>query len=453
MKKAIKFSFATAAVVATLGAAVAPTLVSAWGDNSGLPGMRPSYTMKQIDEGVLGDKITFNSISDNTSLGAGENGNEKGFVAAREYNDANTESPFRTDSLKVEDGKEYVIRMYVHNNSPRGRQAIARDVRAFFNIPNIPSKTMKVTGYITAPNATPTEYWDHVNLTSDTAFHLQYIEGSATLVNNVLDKNDKATGQIKRTTLSDNIVKDTNGVLIGSESLNGEIPGCYPFSQLVTIRVKAVYDYDYSVNTTVRLANDADKTWKKEVDAKIGDKVEFQIEYKNTSKIKHEDVVIRDILPSNLKFVGGTTLYNTNHPKGMTMDNPEHVVGTGLFIGSYNAGANAFVRFTAEVVNDNFTCGDFVLHNWGRASVAGRLVQDSAAVKVALASCPDPETPPTPVDPEKPTEPTTPTNPTTPGTPSELPSTGPVAVAGSVIGIGSIVTAAGYYIASRRALR
>lgn len=216
---------------------------------------------------------------------------------------------------------------------------------------------------------------------------------------------------------------------------------------------KADEEILFTVQTSVRLVGDADKSWKKEVDAKIGDKVEFQIEYKNTSKIKHEDVVIRDILPSNLKFVGGTTLYNTNHPKGMTMDNPEHVVGTGLFIGSYNAGANAFVRFTAEVVNDNFTCGDFVLHNWGRASVAGRLVQDSAAVKVALASCPDPETPPTPVDPEKPTEPTTPTNPTTPGTPSELPSTGPVAVAGSVIGIGSIVTAAGYYIASRRALR
>lgn len=358
--------------------------VSAWGDNSGLPGMRPSYTMKQIDEGVLGDKITFNSISDNTSLGAGENGNEKGFVAAREYNDANTESPFRTDSLKVEDGKEYVIRMYVHNNSPRGRQAIARDVRAFFNIPNIPSKTMKVTGYITAPNATPTEYWDHVNLTSDTAFHLQYIEGSATLVNNVLDKNDKATGQIKRTTLSDNIVKDTNGVLIGSESLNGEIPGCYPFSQLVTIRVKAVYDYDYSVNTTVRLANDADKTWKKEVDAKIGDKVEFQIEYKNTSSIWQNDVVIRDILPSNLRYVPGSTrIANSAHPTGAVVQEDD-LVEDGIFVGNYNPDANVLVRFTTEVVNDTFTYGKFILHNWGRVSVTGRLVQDSAAVIVEV---------------------------------------------------------------------
>ncbi len=358
--------------------------VSAWGDNSGIQGGRPGYTMQQIDDGILGDKIVFNSITNNPNLGEGANGDERKFVGAREYNDANTESPFRTDSLKVEDGKEYVIRMYVHNNSPRGRQAIARDVRAFFNVPNIPSKTMKVTGYITAPNATPTEYWDHVNLTSDTAFHLQYIEGSATLVNNVLDKNDKATGQIKRTTLSDNIVKDTNGVLIGSESLNGEIPGCYPFSQLATIRVKAVYDYDYSVNTTVRLANDADKTWKKEVDAKIGDKVEFQIEYKNTSSIWQNDVVIRDILPSNLRYVPGSTrIANSAHPTGAVVQEDD-LVEDGIFVGNYNPDANVLVRFTTEVVNDTFTYGKFILHNWGRVSVTGRLVQDSAAVIVEV---------------------------------------------------------------------
>ena len=358
--------------------------VSAWGDNSGIQGGRPGYTMQQIDDGILGDKIVFNSITNNPNLGEGANGDERKFVGAREYNDANTESPFRSDSLKVEDGKEYVIRMYVHNNSPRGRQAIARDVRAFFNVPNIPSKTMKVTGYITAPNATPTEYWDHVNLTSDTAFHLQYIEGSATLVNNVLDKNDKATGQIKRTTLSDNIVKDTNGVLIGSESLNGEIPGCYPFSQLATIRVKAVYDYDYSVNTTVRLANDADKTWKKEVDAKIGDKVEFQIEYKNTSSIWQNDVVIRDILPSNLRYVPGSTrIANSAHPTGAVVQEDD-LVEDGIFVGNYNPDANVLVRFTTEVVNDTFTYGKFILHNWGRVSVTGRLVQDSAAVIVEV---------------------------------------------------------------------
>lgn len=447
MKKAIKFSFATAAVVATLGAAVAPTLVSAWGDNSGLPNMRPSYTKAQIDAGALGDKITFNSISDNTTYG-----DEKNFVTARKYNDTDLSHKWQGSDITVEDGGEYVIRMYVHNNSPKGYNAIARDVRTYFKIPNYSAKTVKVTGYLDSSNATPTEYWDHVNFNSDTAFHLEYVKGSAEITNNVI-KDGKATGETKSTTLSDDIVHNTKGILIGSESLNGEVPGCFEFTSLVTLRVKAYYDLKYTVNTTVRLVGDADKTWKKEVDAKEGDKVEFQIEYKNTDTVQHDRVVIGDILPDNLRYVPGSTIiYSGLHPNGAVAEKDD-IMGTGLIIGNYKPGANAFVRITAEVVDDNFSCGKFILHNWGRASVGESIVQDSAAVNVQLAYCPDPEEPATPVDPEKPTKPTTPTNPTTPGTPSELPSTGPVAVAGSVIGIGSIVTAAGYYIASRRALR
>ena len=45
-----------------------------WGDSDG---GRPSYTIGQIDSGVLGDTITFNSISD------GKIGDEKNFVAAK----------------------------------------------------------------------------------------------------------------------------------------------------------------------------------------------------------------------------------------------------------------------------------------------------------------------------------------------------------------------------------
>lgn len=447
MKKAIKFSFATAAVVATLGAAVAPTLVSAWGDNSGLPNMRPSYTLEQIDKGVLGDKITFNSISNDPTIG-----DEKNFVSARKYNDTDLSHPWRDNDITVEDGGEYVIRMYVHNNSPKGYNAIAKDVRSFFKVPGTSAKSVRVVGYLDSSNATPTEYWDQVNFNSDTAFHLEYVSGSAKITNNIL-KDGKATGQTRDTALSDEIVTNSKGVLIGSESLNGEIPGCYDFSAMVTIRVKAYFDRDYTVATKVRLVGDADKTWKKEVDAKEGDKVEFQINYTNTGKTTQRNVIIDDDLPTNLKYVEGTTkLYDGLYPTGTILTN-NSITGDGIIIGDYTAGSNALIRFQAEVVDEDFTCGKFILHNWGRATVGQTVIQDSAAVNVQLAYCPDPEEPATPVDPEKPTEPTTPTNPTTPGTPSELPSTGPVAVAGSVIGIGSIVTAAGYYIASRRALR
>jgi len=132
------------------------------------------------------------------------------------------------------------------------------------------------------------------------------------------------------------------------------------------------------------VTKNADKTWKKEVDAKIGDKVEFQIEYKNTSSIWQNDVVIRDILPSNLRYVPGSTrIANSAHPTGAVVQEDD-LVEDGIFVGNYNPDANVLVRFTTEVVNDTFTYGKFILHNWGRVSVTGRLVQDSAAVIVEV---------------------------------------------------------------------
>lgn len=152
---------------------------------------------------------------------------------------------------------------------------------------------------------------------------------------------------------------------------------------------KADEEILFTVQTSVRLVGDADKTWKKEVDAKEGDKVEFQIEYKNTDTVQHDRVVIGDILPDNLRYVPGSTIiYSGLHPNGAVAEKDD-IMGTGLIIGNYKPGANAFVRITAEVVDDNFSCGKFILHNWGRASVGESIVQDSAAVNVELSDCPD----------------------------------------------------------------
>ncbi len=446
MKKAIKFSIATASVVAALGVAVAPSFVSAWGDNSGLPDMRPSYTKAEIDAGKLGDTITFNSISDNDPLG-----DEKNFMSARMYNDTDLSHPWNKNEITVEDGKEYVIRMYVHNNSPKGLNGVAKDVRAYFQVPNTSAKSIKVRGYLNSSNATPTKYFDDIVFNSDTAFHLEPVGGSARIYNKGIGKGDDGAK------LSDELVTNTNGVLLGFDSLNGEIPGCFEYDAFVTMRVKAYYDRNYTVETKVRLDGDTDKTWKKSVDAKIGDIVEFQINYKNTDAQIQREVLVDSDLPANLEYVENSTrLYNGKYTSGASVDS-NAVTLNGINIGNYNAGANALIRFKAKVVDETFTCGLFTLRNWGRVSIGSKVIQDSADVNVQLAHCPDPINP-DPVTPVNPDEPSnvpgeTPTTPNTPNTPSELPTTGPVAIAGSVIGVGSVVTAAGYYVASRRALR
>ncbi len=457
MKTAIKSTLAVAATTAAIaGVAAMPSLVSAWGDNSG-GSMRPSYTIEQINNGAIGatkksdgenyknspnypGQIIFNTISDSVM------GDEKNFVGARECvlradkrceaaDTTNVEGAkyWRGNNITAEDGKTYIVRLYVHNNNPNGVDAVAENTKVAFSLPQESGTKLELNGFITSSNATPSKYWDYINFNSadGTPFHLEYVQGSALLENNKIG--------LGGLTLSDNVVNAKDGgTLIGYDALDGRIPGCYQYDNVITIQVKAVYDYEFTVEKKVRIVGDADKTWKESVEAKIGDKVEFQIQYLNTSNATQMDVLVKDSLPSNLHYVEGSAkLYNGNHPTGITADDND-LVNNGKNIGGYKTNSNAIIRFTAEVANDNLACGNNTLINWAQVRVGNTVGKDDAQVKVTRV-CDTPEPEPTPT-PEEPVEPT-------------LPNTGPTAIAGGVIAAGSIATAAGYYIASRRQLR
>lgn len=449
MKQSIKNTLAVSAgVVALAGVVTVPALVSAWGDSDG---GRPTYSLQQINEGVLGDKITFNSISIKDSdytwyqettgnpLPAGTITEEVNYVGAREKGANNgAANVWNGNDITVEDGKTYIVRLYAHNNNPGGEKAVAKDTKVSFNIPTDTATSVKVNGYIKSSNASPREYVDYVNFKSDQAFHLEYVYGSALLENNGIGKN----GGVK---LSDDIVKSVSGgVLIGYNALDGKVPGCYQYANYVTIEVKAVFDTSYTVQKQVRIKGSSDKTWKESVTAKVGDQVEYQIEYTNTSKSTQNGVVIRDVMPANVKYVAGSTmLYNASHPKGIKVDQDNLVGENGITIGNYTAGSNAIIRLTGEVIDKNLECGSNTLVNWGRASAAGTVKQDHAEVMVNKVC----ETPDEPEDPEEPEEPED------PEIPEELPTTGPESLVNGVIALGSIATASGYYIASRKQLR
>lgn len=420
MNKTVKTTLAVAASAAAIASVVSvPSYVSAWGDNAG---GRKSYTYQEITDNAKawGNKVVFNSISNSTI------GDEKNFVGAREYNGAGAgkNNVWNGNDITVRDGQEYIIRLYVHNNNPNG--AVSKNTRVAFNLPTTSAKQVQVNGFIFSDNATPSRYWDYVNFNSDNAFHLEYVYGSALLENNGVGKN----GGVK---LSDEIVTkaaSNNGVQIGYTGLNGEVPGCYQYASYITIRVKAVFDTDYTIQTKVRVAGTTE--WKTQVAANIGDKVEVQTQYRNTSKSKatQNNVMIKSILPDNLEYVAGSTkIYNVKYD-GSTLS--DGVTTNGVNIGNYTGGSNAYVRYTATVTDKNLACGSNTLVNWVQGGVGEITLQDYAAVVV-----------------NKPCENT----PNTPDTPTKLPETGPEAVAGGVIAAGSIVTAAGYYIASRRSLR
>ena len=342
---------------------------------------RPSYTLAEINEGVLKDTVVLNSISD------GEIGNEKDFAGVRKYNGSNTEGVQNEweNEIEVEDGQEYIIRAYIHNNNPHAENA-AENVMVAFSIPTDSSNSIHVHSLITSDNANPSEYWDGLTFTSNSDFHLEYVYGSA-----LLENNGVGAGGLQ---LSDEIVTkaSSGGVLIGYYDyrtnpedpviLDGVIPGCYQYASYVTIRVKAVFDTDFRISQHIRLKGDTE--WHNYVEAEIGDEVEIQFQYQNIDRCDntHENVMVRSVLPEDLEYVPGSTiLYNAAWPDGVAIDQDD-VTTTGINIGSYEIGANAYIRFTAKVTDTNLKVGSSTLVNWTRGTVNGIVLQDYASVIV-----------------------------------------------------------------------
>ncbi len=424
MNKVFKSVLSVSAAAVMLAATLTPVIVNAWGDSDN---GRPSYTLAQINNGDLGDTITFNSISN------GKIGDEKNFVGAKVA--GATVDTWNANTINVKDGETYTIRLFVHNNSPKGMDAIAKNVKATFSIPTTVAKSQTIIGYIDSSNAKPGRYWDEVTLNASENIYLEYVDGSAKFNNN------KGTFKLPNEVI-------TSGATLGYTSMNGEIPGCYEYSGVVTIDVKVHSSVAAKVSKQVRLKGT--KTWSESVKAKVGDEVEFQIEYVNLLSETVKDVAIRDVLPTNIEYVNGSTyLYNASHQDGVLLEG-DHLTKNGIVIGNYGPKGNAYVRFTGKVVDKTMACGDNQLVNWASATVSGSSIKnavykDDASVMVNK----DDET-----CKEKPTPTPTPTpTPDNPGeTPTTIVSTGPETIVTGAIGAGAVVTTLGYYIASRKKL-
>ena len=440
MNKVCKTMFGVSAAAVVAAAVVAPAFVSAWG-NAGEA--RKTYTIAQINNGDLGDNIVFNSIvdsNDNLSTKNKEAGvimplqDERNFVGARDKATGNNgkNNVWDGNTITVEEGKTYIVRLYVHNNNPKGEAATAENVKVSFQIPEVVGATQRVNGYIDAPGTAISSYWDYVDFKSadGRAFYLDYVEGSSLVENNHYGANGGKT-------VSDALAT-TAGVKVSYKSNeDGKVPGCYGYASYYTIEVKPVFESS-SIEKTVRMAGD--KEWKESVDAKVGDKVEFQIHYKNLNDSMVKDVMIRDSLPNNLKYVAGSAkLLNKSNPNGLAYEDP---TVAAVNVGNYAVKGDAYLRFTAEVVDESLVCNKTNrLINWAKVSANGFAVQDSAQVYVAK-TCAEPTSTPEP----------TPTPDTPTDTPTTIINTGAGEIVTGAVGAGSMVTTLGYYIASRKKL-
>jgi hypothetical protein len=192
------------AVVAMVAAAVIiPAVVFAWGPN------RETFTIDNPS-----DHVQFNSITNNPNIG-----DERNFVGIREVGSSNVWH----DNMNVQDGKEYFVRMYVHNNAASSLNLVAENVTAKFNLPTTTGKSVQVNGFLSASNVGAdkngnagayAEVYDHATFNSDKNFNLAYVGGSLKYENNVFGPNGTALPET---------IFTSAGAKLGYDKLDGKL--------------------------------------------------------------------------------------------------------------------------------------------------------------------------------------------------------------------------------------
>lgn len=346
MKKLTKVSLSVAAVAATVVAGAG--VVSAWGP------ARASFTMEKP-----ANYVTFNSITNNVI------GDEHYFVSASEYTGDASKNNY-SDNTIVEEGKEYVVRMYVHNNAASDLGLVAENVRAYVILPTDTASEITVSGKIYSSNAKPNTVWDETTFKSKNGkkFSLAYIDGTAKYYN--IDKNGK-TRTFSLDQLNDgNDLFTSKGHLLGYDQMDGKIPGCNEYSGYLTFHVTPKFveeaKPELEIQKEVKIRG-TDAAYAEQVTAKAGDTIRYRIYVKNIGNAVVNNLVVRDILPAGLTYVKGSTqLVNTAHKDGITLS--DNIVNNGVNLGSYAAGASAYIYFNATVdqaVGEK--CDKSTLHN------------------------------------------------------------------------------------------
>ncbi|MEO8691769.1 MAG: hypothetical protein ABI397_03220 [Candidatus Saccharimonas sp.] len=344
-------------VAALIAAVAVPVVAMAWGPD------RPTFTME-----TPSDHITFDSITNNPEVG-----DERNFVVVKDAADANGGG--WQDTVNVQSGHEYLVRVYVHNNAASNLNLVATNTRVMANIPTNTAKSLEINGFVSADNATPKEVWDQATLQSTTDFNLAYVAGSAMYYNNVFGK----TG----VSLSDNIVT-SSGALVGYDKLDGRIPGCLQYAGYVTFKVKPQFAQSANFTLTKTVSKHNANNWVKSYQAQPGETVDYLLNYVNVGEAAQKDVVIKDVLPADMNYVNGSTyVANDTNPNG-TKVSDNITSKNGINIGTYAQNGGAYIKFSATVAaNDNLdVCGTNTLHNVARAETDFGYKEDSADVTV-----------------------------------------------------------------------
>jgi uncharacterized repeat protein (TIGR01451 family) len=274
-------------------------------------------------------------------------------------------------------------KILIHNNADPllndapGNPGIARNVNVKVEIPKGVKQVHDVKSTISASNAQPTAVYDTLTLSgiNDSQFELDFVPGSARLGNQILPDSIFTTGY----TMDDQ-------------------KGCFEYLREITFDMK-VTKPGYQIQKTARIKGEDSTKWRKVVNAKRGDLIEWRISFQNIGSTQLNDVAVVDDLPSFTEVTPGSVeLVNSNFPNGFKFGS-DAVQNNGdqvnVNIDDYLPGSNAFLYLETKIVDaKEIQCGIHQIANVAYVTPAGLgTLNDNAKVNIINEECDKPSKP------------------------------------------------------------
>lgn len=332
------------------------------------------------------DPTGFSYVTYNSFVNIEGKGDERDFLEGVQVGrDANWQDPVNdiTNDAEVE------VKLYMHNNADTSLNAsgvgVAKNVTARVDIPSGLSAAKDIKGYISASNAQPVTVTDTLSFTGidGSLFEFEPVIGSGKIY-----ENGTVTGAI-----------DVAQLLAGGVTLPNQ-NGCSEFVREITFRLK-VKKPGYQVRKSARLAGETKDDWRENVNAKVGDKIEWRIFFQNIGSLPLSNVGIVDNLPPFMTVVPGTVRV-VRGSAGDTYTYPDSAIQNdgkqiNVNIGeTYAPQAGAYLYFSTTINSDEkLSCGNISLQNVAYATPQGLgTINDGAFVTVVTGkTCEEPKNP------------------------------------------------------------
>jgi uncharacterized repeat protein (TIGR01451 family) len=251
----------------------------------------------------------------------------------------------------------------------------AKNTRVKITLPANVGTGQTVTASLKADNSDQNTSQATVKIDQENG-RLQYIPGSAVWKHNTGSR-EKPT--VAETRLNDEVVLGAQGFVLEDTQAGDE----YTATVTILARVSAP---GLTVTTESQAKGDLDK-WSDNNTAQPGATMRHIVNYQNTSGTEQKQVIVRDALPAKAKLVPGTTkLVNASNPNGVAVG--DTISASGINIGNYGPGANAYVTFEATIpAAEELACGGNEMRNIGVVQPSGMSEYYASSITTVNRDC------------------------------------------------------------------